>query len=163
MSGHNVRQQIRNRLAVTVKPVFKGHLYISEKVSPHDKCPFVTGSLTWGRYDIVLRKRPLITGCPFFGVSLEDGFYCICTLYLGAYISASNSNQIGSISALNIQEKVSLSDKLPSSHFPHVSDVTTFWEFTPWSEVASHWTVPWKQVSLHILKQRIKHVFKLTL
>ena len=33
----------------TVKPVFKGHLYIREKVSLHDRCPFITGSLTWGR------------------------------------------------------------------------------------------------------------------
>ena len=33
----------------TVKPVFKGHLNIQEKVSLHDRCPFVTGSLTWGR------------------------------------------------------------------------------------------------------------------
>ena len=31
----------------TVKPVFKGHLYMREKVSLHDRCPFVTGSLTW--------------------------------------------------------------------------------------------------------------------
>ena len=33
----------------TVKPVFKGHLIIPEKASLHDRCPFVTGSLTWGR------------------------------------------------------------------------------------------------------------------
>ena len=33
----------------TVKPVFKGHLNIHEKVSLHDRCPFITGSLTWGR------------------------------------------------------------------------------------------------------------------
>ena len=33
----------------TVRPVFKGHLYIREKVSLHDRCPFITGSLTWGR------------------------------------------------------------------------------------------------------------------
>ena len=33
----------------TVKPVFMGHLYIQEKVSLHDRCPFITGSLTWGR------------------------------------------------------------------------------------------------------------------
>ena len=61
----------------TVKPVFKGHLYIREKVSLHHRCPFITGSLTWGRYDTVLRKCPLITGCPLVTVSLEDRFYCI--------------------------------------------------------------------------------------
>ena len=63
----------------TVKPVFKRHLYIQEKVSLHDRCPFATGSLTWGRYDTVLRKCPLITGCPLVAVSLEDRFYCIQT------------------------------------------------------------------------------------
>ena len=63
----------------TVKPVFKGHLNIPEKVSLHDGCPFVTGSLTWGRYDTVLRKCPLITGCPLIAVSLEDGFYFVLT------------------------------------------------------------------------------------
>ena len=45
----------------TVKPVFKGHLNIQEEVSLHDRCPFVTGSLTWGRYNTVLRKCPLIS------------------------------------------------------------------------------------------------------
>ena len=35
--------------ATTVKPVFKGHIYIREQVSLHDRCPFITGSLTWGR------------------------------------------------------------------------------------------------------------------
>ena len=33
----------------TVKPVFKGHLNIWEKVSLHDRYPFITGVLTWGR------------------------------------------------------------------------------------------------------------------
>ena len=54
----------------TVKPVFKGHLNIPEKVSLHDRCPCVTGSLKWGRWDMVLRKCPLITGCPLVAVSL---------------------------------------------------------------------------------------------
>ena len=58
-----------------VKPVLKGHLYIREKVSLHDRCPFITGSLTWGRLD-TSRKCPLITGCPLIAVSL-DRFYCI--------------------------------------------------------------------------------------
>ena len=40
--------KINIRFVTTVKPVFKGHLYIREKVSLHDRCPFVTGSLTWG-------------------------------------------------------------------------------------------------------------------
>ena len=62
---------------ITVKPVFKGHLNIREKVSLHDRCPFVTDSLTWERWDTVLRKCPLITGCPLIAVSLEDRFYCI--------------------------------------------------------------------------------------
>ena len=61
----------------TVKPVFKWHLNIPENVSLQDRCPFVTGSLTWGRYDTVLRKCPLITERPLIAVSLEDGFYCI--------------------------------------------------------------------------------------
>ena len=61
----------------TVRPVFKGHLYIQEKVSLHDRCRFVTGSLTWGRWDTVLRKCPLITGCPLVAVSLEVRLYCI--------------------------------------------------------------------------------------
>ena len=30
----------------TVKPVFNGHLNIPEEVSPHDRCPFIAGSLT---------------------------------------------------------------------------------------------------------------------
>ena len=47
-------------------------------MSLHDRCPFITTSyLTWGRQDTVLRKCPLITGCPLIGVSLEDRFYCI--------------------------------------------------------------------------------------
>ena len=48
----------------TVKPVFKGHLNNTENVSPYDKCPFITGSLTWGRYGAILTKRPLISMCP---------------------------------------------------------------------------------------------------
>ena len=55
----------------TVKSVFKGHLNIPENVSLHDICPFVTGSLTLGRYDTVL-----ITGRPLIAVPLEDRFYC---------------------------------------------------------------------------------------
>ena len=34
---------------ITVKPVFKGHLNIQDKVCLHDRCPFATGSLAWGR------------------------------------------------------------------------------------------------------------------
>ena len=41
--------QVKFILQCTVKPVFKGHLNIREKVSLHDRCPFITGSLTWGR------------------------------------------------------------------------------------------------------------------
>ena len=52
--------------------VFKGHLYIQEKVSLHDRCPFIAGSLTW-----VERTPfwwcPLITWCPLIRASLEDG------------------------------------------------------------------------------------------
>ena len=33
----------------TVKLVFRAHLNIPKKVSLHGRCPFVTGSLTWGR------------------------------------------------------------------------------------------------------------------
>ena len=60
------------------KPCPRGHLNIPEKVSLHDGCPFMTGSLTWGRWDMVLRKCPLSTGCPLVAVSLEDRFYCSC-------------------------------------------------------------------------------------
>ena len=40
------------------KQVFWGHLNILEKVSLHDRCPFVTSSLTWGRYDTVIKSVP---------------------------------------------------------------------------------------------------------
>ena len=50
----------------------------------HSKCPYmtgvhphITGSLTWEIYENVLRKCPLITGCPLIGVSLKDSIYCI--------------------------------------------------------------------------------------
>ena len=39
----------------TVKPVLKGHLNVQEKVVLHDRYPFISGSLKWGRYDIILR------------------------------------------------------------------------------------------------------------
>ena len=55
---------------------FKGHLNIPENVSLHDRCPFITSSLTWGGWDSVLRKCPLIIGRPLIVVSLEDRFYC---------------------------------------------------------------------------------------
>ena len=59
----------------TVKPVFKGHLNIPEKVSIHDRCPFVTDSLTWGRY----RTRswesvPWSQGVPSSQCPLKTGF-----------------------------------------------------------------------------------------
>ena len=34
---------------MSVKAVFNGHLNIPEKLSQHDRCPFIAGSLTWGR------------------------------------------------------------------------------------------------------------------
>ena len=39
-----------------VKPSFNGHLNIPEEVSLYDRSPFITGNVTWGRYDTVLRK-----------------------------------------------------------------------------------------------------------
>ena len=33
----------------TDKPVFRGQLNIRNKISLHNKCPFVTGYFTWGR------------------------------------------------------------------------------------------------------------------
>ena len=56
-----------------VKPVFKGHPYIREKVFPHALWPFDTGSLTWRRSDTIHAR---MAGCPLMGVSLEDRFYC---------------------------------------------------------------------------------------
>ena len=47
----------RNYKVYTVYTVFKGHLNIPENVSRHGRCPFVTGSWTWGRHDTVLRYR----------------------------------------------------------------------------------------------------------
>ena len=75
----------------------RGHLNRPVKVSLHEGCPFITGSLTWGRWDIILSKHPLIkrvlsaecdlkTGFTVQMVSLEDGFYCIeCPLKTGFY------------------------------------------------------------------------------
>ena len=60
----------------TVKPLFRGHLNIPEKVSLHDRCPLITSCLTWSRLGTVLRKCPLIVGCPLIRVSLEDRFNC---------------------------------------------------------------------------------------
>ena len=71
-----VQSILSEAISCTVKPVFKGHLNIPEKVALHGRCPFVTGSLAWGRYNTVMRKCPLITGCPLVAVSIEDRFYC---------------------------------------------------------------------------------------
>ena len=32
-----------------VEPIFKRHLNVAEKIPLHDGCPFITGSLIWGR------------------------------------------------------------------------------------------------------------------
>ena len=55
------------------KPIFKKHLNIPQKVSLYDRCPVNTAALTLGRY-IVLRKCPLIRGCPPNRVSLKADF-----------------------------------------------------------------------------------------
>ena len=49
-----------NVTSATVQPAFKGHHCTIENVSLHDRCPFVTGSLTGARRDIILRKFSLI-------------------------------------------------------------------------------------------------------
>ena len=59
----------------TVKPVFRKLLYIQGKVSLHDRCPFFTGSETWGRQDTVLRKSP-DQRVSFQWSVHEDRFYC---------------------------------------------------------------------------------------
>ena len=73
----NVRKINTQRNICTIKPVFKGHLNIPEKVSLHDRCPFITGFLTCERYNTILRKHPQITGCHLIGMFLEDRSYCI--------------------------------------------------------------------------------------
>ena len=52
------------------KPLFKGLLNIK------GLCPFITGSLKFGRKDMVLKKCPLMTECSLSGESLEDRFHC---------------------------------------------------------------------------------------
>ena len=56
-----------------VKPVFRGHLYIPGKVSQQDRCPFTTGSLTWGRLDPSLNTNLRIRS-RLMEVSLKTGF-----------------------------------------------------------------------------------------
>ena len=63
--GNQLYQVVHN----TVKPVFKGHLKIPEQIPTQDRCPFITGSLTWGRQDTVLREISLM--------SLKYRVYCI--------------------------------------------------------------------------------------
>ena len=62
---------------IYVKPVLKGHLNIPEKVSLHYRCPFITGSLTWGDSTPFWGNVPWSQGVPFSRVSFEDRFYCI--------------------------------------------------------------------------------------
>ena len=57
----------------TVKPVFRGHFNIPQKVSLHDRCPFVTGSLTLGG-----GLEPFSDQVsPYRRVAFEDRFYCM--------------------------------------------------------------------------------------
>ena len=41
----------------SVKPVFKGHLNITKKMSVDDGCPFITDYFTWRRLDTVLTEK----------------------------------------------------------------------------------------------------------
>ena len=51
VKNDQIRPYCHSTWSHTVKPIFKGQLNIPEKVSLHDGCPFVTGSLTWERED----------------------------------------------------------------------------------------------------------------
>ena len=57
--------------------VHKGGQKQHHFISYWSRCPFITGSLTWGIWDTVLRKCTQITGCHLMRVSLEDRLYCI--------------------------------------------------------------------------------------
>ena len=68
----NVNWEKKANYMYTVKPVFRRHLNIPEKVSLHHR--FLDMEKV---KDIGLRKCPLITGRLLVGVSLEDMFYCM--------------------------------------------------------------------------------------
>ena len=63
----------------TVKPVFKGHFNIREKVSLHDRCSFVTGSFNMGQIRTPFWESvPWSQGVPSLQCPLKTGF----TVYL---------------------------------------------------------------------------------
>ena len=48
----------------------KGISQYVREVSLHDISPFISGCLTLGKYDTILRKHPLIIGCFFIEMTL---------------------------------------------------------------------------------------------
>ena len=53
----------RVNVRITVKPVLQD-TSILHKVSLHDRCPFITGSLTQDKLDVILENFQAISGCP---------------------------------------------------------------------------------------------------
>ena len=92
----------------TVKPAFKGHLNIPEKVSYSDRCLFIESFLTWATLGISLIQCLLITWCPLIGVSHEDGVLL--------YIVLVFSEQVKDISDV-------LQGHIDKKQFLHASDL----------------------------------------